>query len=350
MYLRKQGRRIYLLQSYRDGQGRVRQRRLGHFTDLASWHRQRLELPLRCPELRGELDSLRDRAESMLEGQTPRSQPKSSVESIRGLVRTLLTKLAEEDDEEVFHEVAGDLQQLVARISPPDAEGLRAEAEALMSQGDFEAAEANLDQIVVAARAALPARRQSFDASDPKAQAYLGGLELLAEALLKQNLWQDAAVVFEERVRHTPTPLASCLTYGALLQRLGRREEALEQYSALPNSEAIRHYNVASVHWQGGRADDALVHLLRGFTCDVEPAKALSRLHMDRIPGRGAVYWENYGDLWDTQGRKFILTIFAQPWVRRRLRVTREQGIRARNLVSAHSRIWLLQRGIEAIT
>lgn len=349
MYLRKQGRRIYLLQSYRDGEGKVRHRRLGHFADLQGWQRQRAELPLRCPELRGELDKLDRRAESMLESQPPPRQPKSRAEVIRGLIRTLLTRLAEEQDEEVLASLAADLQLLRARVDPSDTGKLRAEAEQQLQDGDYEQAEASLDKLVLATRATLPARRQTFDSSDPKASSYLEALDRLGEVLLKQDQWQEAAEVLEERVRSCPSSPARLL-YGSVLQRLGRKSEATQQYLRLPNSDHDRHYNLASICWQEGRYDEALVHLLRGFTWSIEPAQALARIQQGKSPtfGGGGEYWQSYGDLWDDSGRQFILAIAAQPWVRRRLRIAREQGTRFRILISAHSRVWMLQRGLEA--
>jgi len=347
MYLRKQGRRIYLLQSYRDSQGQVRQRRLGHFADLSGWQRQRAELLLRRPELREEFDKLGGRAESMLESQPLRRQPKARAEAIRGLIRTLLNKLAEEEDEEVLASLTADLQLLSARVGPSDAEELMAEAEQQLQQGDYEQAEANLDKLVLVARATLPARRQTFDSSDPRASSYLEALDRLGEVFVEQHQWQEAAEVLEERVRSCPSSPARLL-YGSLLQRLGRRQEAAEQYSRLPNSDRDRHYNLASLCWHEGRHDEALVHLLRGFTWSTEPAQALDRIQQGKPPVRGGEYWQSYGDFWDDSGRQFIRAIAAQPWVRRRLRIAREQGTRFRTLISAHSRVWLLQRGLRA--
>jgi len=347
MYLRKQGRRIYLLQSYRDGLGKVRQRRFGHFCDLAGWQRQRLELPLRCPELRGQLERLDGRAELMLEALPGPRQPQARVGAIRGLIRTLLTKLAEEEDERVLAALAADLQQLSARLGQTAAEDLLVEAEQQMQQGDLEEAEANLDQLVLASRAALPARRQSFDPCDPKARTYLEALDRLGQVLLKQNLCQEAAEVLKERVTGCPSPPARLL-YGSLLQKLGRRQEAIEQYSRLPNWERDRHYNLASAYWQEGNHEEALIQLLRGFTWGVEPAHALERIQQGKTPLYGGEYWQHYGGLWDEPGRQFVLAIAAQPWVRRRLRIVREQGTRVRSLISTSSRVWLLQRGLKA--
>lgn len=339
MYLRKQGRRIYLLHSYRDGQGNVRQRRLGNFSDLPGWHRQRVELPLRCPEFREELDKLHEQAEAMLETQPAVRQPQARIKALRGLIRTLLTKLAEEEDEEVLASLSSDLQQLSARV------GQGAEAEQHTQQGDFEEAETNLGKLVLASRAALPARRQTFDPSDDKARPYLEALDRLGEVFQQQSQWQEAVEVLEERVRSCPTPPARLL-YGSLLQRLGRRQEAVEQYLRLPNSDPDRHYNLASAFWQEGRHDEALVHLLRGFTWSREPVRALERIQQGKPALQNTEYWQSYGAFWDEPGRRFILAIAAQPWVRRRLRIV--QGTRVRSLISAHSRIWLLRRGLEA--
>lgn len=347
MYLRKQGRRIYLLQSYRDGQGKVRQRRLGHFSDLSGWNRQQAELPLRCPELRKDLDKLRERAELMLESQPSTPQPQARVKALRGLIRTLLTRLAEEEDEEVLADLGADLQLLKARVSQSDPDELRAEAAQQIQQGDLEGAEANLDKLVLVSRATLPVRRQTFDPSDPKARTYLEALDRLGEVFVEQQKWQEAVEVLEERVSSCPSPAARLL-YGSLLQRLGRRQEAMEQYSRLPNSDPDRHYNLASVYWQEGRHEEAMIHVLRGFTWSLKPVQDLQRIQQGKPPLWDGEYWHRYGGFWDDSGREFILAIAAQTWVRRRLRMVREQGTRVRELISAHSRVWLLQRGLKA--
>lgn len=347
MYLRKQGRRIYLLQSYRDGQGRVCQRRLGHFTDWAGWQRQRAELALRRPELRGEFEKLSERAESMLVHQPITKPPQVRAQAIRGLVRALLNKLAEEEDEEVLGSLDAELRELGARLGHCDPDGLMAEAEQQLQQGDLEEAEASLHQVARLARATLPTRRQRFDSSDPKARLYLDALDRLSDVLLKQSQCEDAVEVLAERVSCCPSS-SSRLLYGSLLQKLGRKQEAAEQYSRLPKEDSFRHYNLASVSWQTGSHDEALLHLLRGLTCNPEPVMALDQMIRGKEVLRGGEYWQTFGEFWDFAGRQFILTVTSQPWVRRRLRIVREQGTRVRNLVSAHSRAWILERGLAA--
>ena len=76
MFLRKQGRQCLLLASYRDAQGRVRQRRLGAFRDRESLDRNWQHLSQTVPPREQKrLRELRPQAEALLEQFRPESTP-----------------------------------------------------------------------------------------------------------------------------------------------------------------------------------------------------------------------------------------------------------------------------------
>ena len=76
MFIRKQGRQCLILASYRDDQGRVRQRRLGAFRDRESLDRQWQHLSETLPERQQtRLSALRPQAEAVLEQLPPESTP-----------------------------------------------------------------------------------------------------------------------------------------------------------------------------------------------------------------------------------------------------------------------------------
>ena len=355
MFLRRKGRRILLLHSYRDGRGKVCQRRLGHFVDPVGLDRQLDDLPRRCPEVAFDSVKLRSQAQALLHqgAASPKSQVNQSegrADRIGRAIRSLLNLLAEEEDPAVLTLLAADLDALQSRLNAPgpaEVEEQMASVDAQMATGDLTAAEQALQGLVRVTRGRLSGRRHSFDASDIQALPYLKALDRLGEVLTRQARLLEGAEVMAERVRACPTAPARLL-YGSVLQKLGRGQEAVQQYACLPLWQADRHYNLASACWQDGNANEALVHLLRGLQWDPHTAEALARSQAGKSVWRGEEYWHKFGDLWNAEGRKFVVAIAAQPLVRRRLQVARETGVRVRSLIPPHSRVWLLQRGLDA--
>lgn len=141
MFLRQMGRRILILHSYRDGLGKVCQRRLGHFLDSTSLEKQLDELPGRCPEFAGEWVRLRQRAQALLDSTRP-LQPRER--QARKAIQTLLNWLAEGGDPEL-------VKPLQSPPTSPVAEG-----------GE----EHKLRAHVQATRDALPSQRGVFGHSD----------------------------------------------------------------------------------------------------------------------------------------------------------------------------------------
>lgn len=362
MFLRKKGQRIYLLHSYRDGRGQVCHRRLGHFADRASLERQLADLHTSCPEFGGEaLSKLRTQAEDLLVDFKARSV--GGAERIRRATRALLTLLAEQDAE-TLTEVADELQTLQARLGPTEraqapgateqvwdlgetdqskVQGATEQAQELgaTTEPSQEETEESLRSQARAARSRLSPRRRRMDPTEPTALPYVEATHRLAEYLVTQGRLLESAEVFEQLVCSTSK---TQLAYGAVLHKLGRRQEALEQYSRVPRAFAYRHYNAASACWEEGCPEAALDHLLRGFMRDPEVVEALKR-HERRNPDRqGGEYWAMFGDLWSSGGRSFMLNVCSQLLVRWRRRQAQDRGVVARNLIPVRSREWFLAK------
>ncbi len=313
MFLRKRGRRVLILQSFRDGQGRMCQRRCGHFADAAGLERQLEQVSQNCPELTVDRAKLREQAQPLLEGTEFESQRRA--QRLRKAIRSLLRLLADEDDPDVVNDIAADIDMLRTRLD-----------------SDGPGQSGHSQEVVEQLRSQLPPRRRRFDPGEVKAQPYLRAVEQLSEALERQDRLAEAVEVMEERVRACPTPQAR-LAYGALLQKVGRGLEATEQYARVPNWEADRHYNSAAASWQAGCHNEALSHIFRGLQRNPWVVEALKCLEKGGPAYQGGEYWERFGDLWPPPARKFLLAIRAQLLVGRRLQAERERGVRARNLV-----------------
>ena len=324
MFLRKQGRRVYLLHSYRDGRGRVCQRRLAHFVDAVSLERQLADLPTRCPDIDSKaISKIREQAEDLL----PKVEVKSvsRAERIRRATRALLTLLAEGENP---GEVAGELELLRVRLSVAPAKQAGTETEE------------NLREQVLATRGHISARRRRLDPTEAMARPYIDATNRLANFLIRQNRPQESAEILEQRVSLCPTADAR-LTYGAVLHRLGRRTEALEQYSLVPKGLAYRHYNSAAACWGEGLQEQAMVHLLHGLMRDPQVVEGL-KLSKKGEPRQD--YWHEFGDLWTEAGRRFVLAVCSQLLVRWRLREALNRGVQVRNLVPVRSRAWFLEK------
>lgn len=315
MFVRKRGRRYLILHSYRDGRGKVCQRRLGAFVDAPGLVRQLAELPERCPEMAAFLPKLQVQAEALLREQS--SDPERRAQRIRRTARLLSTYLAEESDPEVLRKVAPELHDLQVKLPVPESTPLSR------------------------SRARLSPRRRRYDPSDPQAQAYLQALDQEADHLTEQARIQEGAEVLAERVRLCPTADAR-LAYGALLQQLGRPKEAEGQYERVPPCHAARHYNCAALYWASNKREEALVHLMRGLTREPEVMQALVRMQQGKPIIRPTDYWQRFGSLWPPDARAFAALICAQSVVRHRLNNMLRRRVLVRELIPAHTRAWLL--------
>ena len=122
---------------------------------------------------------------------------------------------------------------------------------------------------------------------------------------------------------------------GCLLQKSGRRPEAIEQYTRMSPRNPLRHYNLVAACWQENRTQEALDYLLKGLVEDP-----------NRLWRQG--YWDKFGDLWTQEARKFTEFILRHTLVRQRLRASREERVKPRKLVPDHSKVWLLERALAA--
>ena len=322
MFLRKMGRRVLILHSYRDGRGKVCQQRLGHFVDAPGLERHLASLPQRCPDIHLDAIKLRAQAKRLLSDAAQPAAAEERAQRIQRATRRLLNYLAEEEDPEVLLEAKPDLELLQAHLGEPGKE----------EQADLRRT-----------RSQLSPRRRRFDSGESKAQDYLEALEGLAGRLS----FPDHVELLAEAARAHPTA-DSRLAYGAALQKLGRPDEALKQYGRVPNCYSYRYFNSAAACWQQERPDEALVHLLRGFLLESQVVDALQRLQKGKVPLRGGGYWEEFGELWPAEARSFACAVCAEQLVRFRLNKAFERKVLVRQLVPASSRVWLLERGLAA--
>lgn len=348
MFLHRHRNQIYLLHSQRDGRGRVRQRRLGqlNISDLErclrGWDDWCSQFSQRYPDILVNWAKVREQAEKLVLVHPPaaksadQARPTPAVARIRRALQKLLTALENQGRPEVLAQLGPEIGELEARLFQT-AGGLDEDSEEGLARRQLREARRN-----------LPPGRRIFDPGDVQAQPYLHALDRLSAWLAGQGRLEESAVLLAERLQACPAGPGRA-AYGAVLQRLGRFGEALEQYETLPNREAVRHYNVASIHWQEQQPERCLARLLRAVVCDQQPARALAELEKGKSPLSGADYWDKFGQLWDAAGRRFILGTCDQMLVRWLLRRMRERGVRVRELVKGKAFQNLLKRGLASV-
>ena len=309
MFLRKMGRRYLLLHSQRMGDGRVRQRRLGHFEQVAEL-RQSLSCGRWCADFERKFPwisvnwgRVREQAERL-----PEVAPRADREQRIALLKRNLLNLLREEGPEATREFLREVESQAQEV-----------------------------------RSALPARRRRFESSEPSACEYFQALEAQAEELRAENRLEESATVLREWVAAAGSPEAR-LAYGGVLQQLGRLAEAREQFSCLVRWDSRRHYQLAALASLQQQHEEALGHLLQGLLLDRPVGDALVRLWADKQPVRGGEYWERYGHLWSEWSQAFFLSIYRQPVVRLRLRLVVDRGVHVHEVLSEHSRRLLLKR------
>ena len=312
MFLRKMGRRYLLLHSQRMGDGRVRQRRLGHFEQLAelrqslSCGRWRADFARKFPRVSVDWERVSGQAEQFPEAPPPRDRH----QRIAMLKRNLLTLLREDGPDGIrnfVREVEGQAEEV---------------------------------------RTALPARRRRFEASEPSASEYFQALEARAEVLRAEERLQESASVLQEWVAASGSP-ESRLAYGGVLQQLNRLEEAREQFDCLDRWDFRRHYQLAALASLQGEHDQALCHLLQGLLLNRPVGDALVRLWADKQPVRAGDYWERYGHLWSEWSQAFFLCVYRQTVVRVQLSLLVQRGAHVHEVLPEYTRRWLLKRILE---
>jgi len=301
MFFRQVGRKILLLHSYRDGTGRVCQRRLAHFGDLEeargqladpAWQQAFQE---RYPDLGLDGPGLCRKVEALQPSEPPRrpQSPRLNHQKAESALNTL-RRLCEQDPE-LKASIAAGLLQIV------------------QSQPEEEA------EVKVRLRQTPPQRKE---------------LEDLAERLQSEDRLEECCQVRAQLVARFPEE-KSWADYGEMLQRLGRDEQALQQYAKLPRKKSLRHYQMASVLIGQQRLSEGLQHLGLGMNRNRDIADALVRIEKGHKPHKGGEYWERYGELWKAPARQFFLAVYKQSLVKMTLARAENLGVHRRRLFSS---------------
>ena len=305
MFLRQWGRQCLLLSSYRDAQGRVRQRRLGSFRDVAAVDRElhRLVPPERVAPLRAA-------AVTILE-QIPR--PKSSLkEATRRTAKALLNLLSRAPELDNCEEVL----RLRERLQDPGSQS--------PSQRE---------------RVRLSPRRQYYWTQDEAVQAYTEALDREALELNQRGRLEASLTLYQQRLaltRGDRTPLR----VAQLLHQLGRLEEAREVVVSMPPGDPWREYHLATLHWQLQQHPQAMRHFDRALTLTPQVAAALPK------PGQESPepYWRDHLEMWDLPSRRVLADLARLPVLRGARKRASESGRIPRRLLPAAAQDWLLDR------
>jgi len=306
MFFRPWGRQVLLLHSYRDQEGRVRQQRLRCFNSfeefrqaVGDWERLQAELSEHGAERRVNWEGLRRRALELCA-----RLPEGSASRLRqGKVRSMARGLARALEDPANHcGIEVELQRIQARIT--------------------------LDPMpLTQARARLPQQRGSFHAGHPQVQAYRDQLLSWGEQLWRQGDLQGALEVHAQWAKDCPDSEARN-RYGALLQLLGRDDEALAQYARQPALEATSRYHKVALLHARNRLSEAMDTLLEAMLREPSVVEELER------PGpHPEGYWSRYACLWSPAAREFALRVYSLMAVKSRLREMRTRGHRPRYLI-----------------
>jgi tetratricopeptide (TPR) repeat protein len=393
MFLRRLGRKVLVLHSYRDGQGKVRQRRLADFQNSAElravvdggWEEWRGRMQTTYPDCNGNWNELWRKARHLCDSapeagergaaNAPRrrardtarptavsavsavsavaaAEPRLGLEGSEDLareVRSVLRRLAglvgRDMDRALRERVAAELEDLRSEClgeSEPQGQLALQEAEALMREENLEEAREVLQRGLRRLERSGQGSRRCFDPRDAAGAARLRSMELLAGVLQRLDEGESAADVWRERVRSNADAEA-LLEYGACLHRLGHLDEAEAQYGRVPNADARRHFHTAALCWDRGDRERAFEALVRGLQREREVGEQLKALQTHGL-ARG--YWKRYGSVWSLGARRFFEKVYREPAVRFTLRRTSEKGQRPRQLLPARTRDLLLQRCI----
>lgn len=222
-------------------------------------------------------------------------------------------------EEEDWKAARGRLRR-AQRLRPWDGGLWRREAELLVRRQRWKGAEKAYRSAVRLDFHRLPTNRRVFRPDEPEVRPYLQDLEGLALVLERRGLPDQACEVLKERVRVCPEP-ASREALGAALHRVGRFEQAREQFRRLPDRDWRRHYHEAATWLEQGAALSGLEVLLRAIARNDWPASTL----LPRLRGGPRVqqpdyhYWEQFGELWSEEARIFLRAVREDRVVRFRM-------------------------------
>lgn len=236
MFLKRHGRQICLRHSQRDGLGRIRQRRLGHFQDLtslavhlnpAAWQAWRVDFERQHPDIAVDWERLRLQAETLVQAEERRLSDAQKDGLTRQALILLLGLLDEERDQEL-------LGQVSARLNTPPERPEAVDERAEESEDD-------LRRRLTDGQRALPPGRRAFDPSETTARPYLEALDDLATRLRGQGQLAESAEILKQRLDGCADETAY-LEYGASSKAasLGRSGEALPVPALPPGLPALQ--------------------------------------------------------------------------------------------------------------
>lgn len=351
MFFRQRKNRILLLHSYRDGEGKVCQRRLATFLSsaelqglLSDGDRWADALQQAHPDIRCNAEHLRELAAAWLEknghpqpddtSAPSRDDPESELplQSIKELI-------AQEACPEKLAHWAKELDELSAECRrkaayrPPTL----AEIENALARGELDAARVLLEEL-------LPfSRNQRRTVQET---TLLRCLELLGEVWKRLGQPEKALPLLEERVRCRPDPDAIA-AYGACLHTLGQHELALKQYRRLPKSEARRFFHLAATLWELEQHAECVEHLAQGLLRDRTVGDWMSALQCGEVH-RAGPYWQQWSELWSPGARDFFATAFRQFHLRWTVRMAQEAKRKPRRAMSPGATRAVLEKTLPA--
>lgn len=317
MFLRRMGQKILMLHNYRDGTGKVRQLRVADFAGAHEAVRQLGDrkwlqaLKEHYPDLKFD-HTLLERARDWQDTPAPKRIQKRCGSRLT-IQSTLLT-----------------LQRLLEQARDPE---LKERVLRQLSSTSVAGPEVQLREEV---RTTQPPRRTCWHPDDPSAAAHRLAMHQLVEHYRSSGQLEEACAAQAGLARAFPGRQA-WLDHGVLLQRLGRWDEAIRQYSRLPYRHSLRHYQIASAICARGNPEESLENVFRALTWDRDVAEGLLKIEKGLEPWKGAEYWQRYGDLWTAAGRKFLLAVYNQSLVKMGLGRAARLGIKPRRLFRGHA-------------
>ncbi|GMU52793.1 MAG: hypothetical protein AMXMBFR33_19390 [Candidatus Xenobia bacterium] len=220
------------------------------------------------------------------------------------------------------------------RLRPWDGGLWRLEGDLLVRHRRWREAEKAYREAARLDRHSLPTNRRVFHPEEPAAQPYLLDLEGLATVLERQGRLEEACQVLGERVRLCPEPAAR-EALGAALHRAGQFQRARQEFSKLPDHDWRRHYHEAATWLEQGAALKGLEVLLRAIARNDGPACTLPPRFRrgTRVERPDYHYWEQFGELWGEEARRFLRAVREERMVRFRMTELGKRRYRVRKVM-----------------
>lgn len=233
------------------------------------------------------------------------------------------------------------------RLRPWDGGLWRLEGELLARHRRWKGAEKAYREAARIDRHGLPTNRRVFHPEEPAAQPYLLDLEGLAMVLERQGRLEEACEVLGERVRLCPEPAAR-EALGAALHRAGQFQGARQEFRKLPDSDWRRHYHEAATWLEQGAAMTGLEVLLRAIARNDGPACTLPPRFRGgtRVARPDYHYWEQFGELWGEEARRFLRAVREERMVRFRMTELGKQRYRVRKVMPPELMRKLVRRAL----